>query len=94
MWSKYNEDLIGKEEPVDISNMPLLEGDEEVKEGKGLKILTPNKLLTRLPMLLAQIKAGNKSYKLKNEIRQKLYIFYQHNKIIKKVSNNLIKSLQ
>ena len=39
--------------------MPPLEGDEEVKKGKGLKLLTPNKLLTRLPILLAQIKAGN-----------------------------------
>ena len=36
----------------------------------GLKILTPNKLLTRIPILLAQIKTGNNSYKLKNEIRQ------------------------
>ena len=36
--------------------MPPLEGDEEVKEGKGLKIWTPNKLLTRLSILLAQIK--------------------------------------
>ena len=37
--------------------MPGLEGDEEVKEGKGSKNLTPKKLLTRLPILLAQIKA-------------------------------------
>ena len=44
--------------------MPPLEGDE-----KGLKILTPNKLLTRLPVLLAQIKAGNNSCRFKNEIR-------------------------
>ena len=73
--------------------MPLLEGDEELKEGKGLKILTPNKLLTRLPILPAQIKAGNNSYKLKNEIRQILYLLKQHNKITKKVYNNLIKSL-
>ena len=42
---------------------------KKVKEGKGLKILTPNKLLTRLPILLAQIKAGSNSYKLKNEMR-------------------------
>ena len=42
--------------------MPLL-GDERVKEGKGLKILTPNKFMTRLPILKAQIKAGNNSYK-------------------------------
>ena len=49
--------------------MPSLEGDEEdVKEGKGLKILTPNKLLTRLPILLTQIKAGNNSYKLKSTV--------------------------
>ena len=47
-------------------NMSLLESDEEeVKEGKELKILIPYKLLTRLPILLAQIEAGNNSYKLK-----------------------------
>ena len=74
--------------------MPPLEVDkEEVKEGKGFTILTPNKLLTRLPILLAQIKAGNNSYKLKIEITQILYLLYQHNKITKKVYNNLIKSL-
>ena len=40
--------------------MPPLEGNEEdVKVGKGLKMLTPKKLLTRLPILLVQIKAGN-----------------------------------
>ena len=59
--------------------------------GTGLKILTPNKLLTRLPIRLANIKAGNNSNKLKNEIRQILYLLYQHNKITKKAYNNLIK---
>ena len=73
--------------------MPPLEGDKEVKEGKGLKILTPKKLLTKLPLFLAQIKGGNNSYKLKNEIRQILYLLYQHNKITKNVYNNLIKLL-
>ena len=74
--------------------MSSLESDEEeVKEKNALKILTPNKLLTRLPILLAQIKAGNNSYKLKNEIRQILYLLYQDNKTTKKVYNNLIKSL-
>ena len=61
--------------------------------GKGLKILTPSKLLTRLSILLVQIKAGNNSYELKNEIRQRLYLLHQHNKITEKVYNNLIKSL-
>ena len=64
--------------------MPQLEGDEEeVKEGNRLKMLTPNKLLTRLPILLAQIKAGNNSYRLKNEIRQILYLLSEHNKSLK-----------
>ena len=46
--------------------MPSIEGDEEeVKEGKGIKILTPNKVLTILPILLAQIKAGNNSNNVK-----------------------------
>ena len=61
--------------------------------GTGLETFTPNKLLTRLPILLAQIKAGKNSYKLKNEIRQMLYLLYQGNKITKNVYNNLIKSL-
>ena len=60
------------------------------KKEKDLKFLTPKKLLTSLPILLAQIKAGKNSCKSKNEIRQ---ILYQHNKIIKKVCNNLIKPL-
>ena len=56
-------------------------------------MLTLKKLLTRLPVLLVQRKAENNSYKLKNEIRQILYLWYQHNKITKNVCNNLIKSL-
>ena len=56
-------------------------------------IFTPNKLLTRLQIFLAQIKAGNNSYKLKNEIRKILYLLYDDSKICKKVCNNIIKSL-
>ena len=82
--------MTDKKESVDLSDMPPLEGDEKLKEGKGLKNLTPNKLLTRLPILLAQIKTRNNSYKLKYEIRQILYLFYQHHKIDKNVYNNLI----
>ena len=79
------------DEFIDISDMPPLESDEEeVKEGKGLKILIPNKLLTRLPISLVQVKAGNNSYKLKNKIRQILYLLYQHYKITKKQFNEVI----
>ena len=49
--------------------------------GARLRILTPNKLLINFPMLLAQSKAGNNSYKFKNEIRGILYLLYQQNKI-------------
>ena len=58
-----------------------------------MKILTPNKLLSRPSILLTEIKAGSDSYKSKNEIRQILHLLYQHNKITKKVYNNLMKSL-
>ena len=66
-------------------DLPPLEGNEEkVKEGKVLNILTTNKVLTRLPVLLAQVRSGNTLYKLKKEIRKLLYLLYQHTKIIKK----------
>ena len=53
----------------------------------GLKIVTPKKLLTRLPiLLLAQIKAGNNSYKLKNETRPILYFCISTIKSLKKVT--------
>ena len=48
-----------------LINLPPLEGDaEEVKEGKGLKILTPNKLLTRLSIIsiISNIISTNKSW--------------------------------
>ena len=74
------------------SDTPLLESTGELIQEIGLKNLTSDKLLTRLPILLAQIKAGNNSYKLKNEITQILCLLNQHNKITKKVYNNLINS--
>ena len=57
-----------------VPSMSPLEVDEEEKERKGLKILTTYKLLSRFPILLAQIKAGNNQNKLKNEVRKILYL--------------------
>ena len=54
----------------------ILELNSEEQLGLGLKILTPNQMLSRLPITLAQLKAGNNSEKLKNEIRQLLYSLY------------------
>ena len=62
-------------------------------EGKGLKILTPKQMLQRLPIALAQVKAGNNPENLLNEIRQIIYSQYQSKEINKNVYNNLIKSL-
>ena len=63
-------------------------------EGKGLKILTPKQMLQRLPIALAQVKAGNNSENLLNEIRQIVYSLYHSKQITKKVYNNIIKSIQ
>ena len=62
-------------------------------KGKGLKILTPKKILQRLPIAFAQVKAGNNSESLLNEIRQIVYSLYQSKQITKKVYNNIIKSI-
>ena len=62
-------------------------------KGTGLKILTDKQMLNRLPILLAQIQAGNNSIKLKNEIRQILYSLYRSKALTKTVYNNLIKSI-
>ena len=60
--------------------------DEESQEGKGLKILTPNQMLKRLPIALAQVKAGNNSESLLNEIRSdRLFILcIDQKKLLKK----------
>ena len=58
------------------------------KYGEGLKILTPKQMLQRLPIALAQVRAGNTSESLPNEIRQILYSLYQEKEINKKVYSN------
>ena len=62
--------------------------------GSGLKILTNKRMLNRLPILLAQIQAGNNSKSLENEVRQVLYLLYRSRVLTKTVYNNLIKSIQ
>ena len=86
-----------------MKKMPLTEGDVEkyysvpstalskgVKEGKGLKIVTLNKLLSKVIILLSQIKPGNNSIQ-KHVIRKIVYLLYQHNKIPNTLYKNLIK---
>ena len=64
------------------------------QEGTGFKILTPTQMLQRLPISLAQIKAGNNSQSLLNEIRQIVYSMSQSKEITKKVYNNILKSIK
>ena len=63
-------------------DMPELESEESgtqnrKQKAQGLKILTPEQMLSRLPISLAQLRAGNDSEKLKNQIRQLLYSLYR-----------------
>ena len=71
----------------------ILRFNKQNQQGKGIKILTPNEMLSRLPISLAQLKAGNNSEKLKNEIRQLLYSLYCSKNMTKQVCNNLMKPL-
>ena len=59
------------------------------EQGQGLKTLTPNQMLSRLSISIAQLKAGNNSEKLKNEIKQLLYSLYR----LKQLTKNIYKSL-
>ena len=73
--------------------MQITMQEKNETEGKGLKLLTLKQMLQRLPIALAQVKAGNNSENLLNEIRQIIYSLYQSKEITKKVYNNLMKSL-
>ena len=84
------------DEEMNTTIIPELESEKSAVErknqqGEGIKILTPNQTLSRLPISLAQLKAGNNSEKLKNEIRQLLYSLYRSKNMTKQVYNNLIK---
>ena len=78
----------------------ILEARRLAKEQEGtgankmLKILTPNQMLKRLPIALAQVKAGNNSESLLNEIRQIVYSLYRSKEITKKVCNSIINSIK
>ena len=63
---------------------------EQKQKGQGLKILTRNQMLSRLPISLAQLNAGNNSEKLKNKIRQLLYSLYKSKKLSKQIYKSLI----
>ena len=74
--------------------MCISEAKHKAKYGKGLKILSHKQMLQRLPIALAQVKAGNKSENLLNEIKQIMYSLHQAKEITKKVYNNIMNSIK
>ena len=89
----YEERIIEKPDNIVKIVEEILKFNKQYQEGQGIKILTPNQMLSRLPISLAQLKAGNNSEKLKNEIRQLLYSLYRSKNMTKQVYNNLIKPI-
>ena len=87
------EEEINTEKPRRIVEIvkEILEFNKRYQEGQGIKILTPNQMLSRLPISLTQLQAGNNSEKFKNEIRQLLYSLYRSKNMTKQVYNNLMK---
>ena len=83
------------DEQLDTTDMSELESEESAAErrnqqGQGLKILTADQMLSRLPITLVQLKAGNNSEKRKNEIRQLLYSLYRSKKLTKQLYKSLV----
>ena len=74
---------------ADIVELILYFNNDD-KYGQGLKILTPNQMLSRLSISLAQLNARNNSEKLKNEIRQILHSLYRSKKLTKQINKSLI----
>ena len=80
-WSNLKDEIEKMSEEEKIIEKPdkileivedILEFNRKKQSGGGLKILTPDQMLSRLSITLTQLKAGNNSEKLKNEIRQLL----------------------
>ena len=79
----------------DYSSMILKAKQMAAEQGRTrLKILTPKQMLLKLSIVLAQVKAGNNSESLLNEIRQIVYSLYQSKQFTKKVYNEIIESIQ
>ena len=90
-----SKDEIETEKPYEILDTVarILDLNGQYQQVQGLKILTPEQMLSRLPISLAQLRAGNNSEKLKNEIRQLLHSLYRSKKLSKTIYNNLINGI-
>ena len=73
-----------------VEEIVIFNRENRKQQGLGLKILIPNQMLSRWPISLAQLKAGNNSEKIKNEIRQILYSLYRSTKLTKQIYKSLV----
>ena len=80
------------EKPNEIIDVveEILEFNKQKQEGKGLKILTSDQMFSRLPITLAQLKAGNNLQKLRNETRQLLYSLCRSKKLTKQFYKSFV----
>ena len=88
----FGDDLENIEQP--IFDESIAERVKRKNQGSSLKMITPKQMLSRLPILLAEIQAGNNSKQLKNEARQLIYSYYTSKQPSKKLFNILIKNLK
>ena len=97
-WSNLRDEIekmsnkeIENERPDKILKIveEILEFNKQKQLGLGLKILTPNQMLSRLPISLVQLKEGNNSEKPKNETRQILYSLNRSKKLTKQLCKSL-----
>ena len=79
-----------KETNKTADNVQIIPYFNKDQKREGLKLLTPNQMLSRLPNYLAQLKAGNNSEKLKNEIIQLFYSLYRSKKLTKNICKSFI----
>ena len=82
---KMSEEERNAEKPDNIVKIveKILNFNKQQQSGEGIKMLTPNQMLSRLSISLPQLEAGNNSNKLKNEIRQLLYSLYRSKNMTK-----------
>ena len=104
-WSDLKDEIkkMSKEEiedekpdkiPKIVEEIIIFNNENKKQQGLGLKILTPDQVLNRIPITLAQLKAGYNSEKLKNEIRQLLYSLYRSKKLTKQLYKSLVDIIQ
>ena len=89
---EMSENEIKTEQPNAIVNVveKIVDFNNQNQTGQGLKVLTPDQMLSRLPITLAQLQAVNNSEKLKNQIKQLLYSMYRSKKLTEIIYKHLI----